>query len=618
MKVFYLLFVFIISSQLFAQYNICPNPSFEDYNDCPEYYSNIDLDDDTFVDEWLRPNSATSDYFHGCSSSGSVVDVPNEYFSDYQHARTGNAFAGFFLYVYSHLWREYVQAKFIEPMVADECYYIEFWVACAHTTEDFEGGVMNYTSDDFGANISDERPYEPFNAGEIDYIPQIENPEGSYLTDTSIWYKVCGFYQAAGGEEWITIGNFKGDDETDFIPIIDDGGDPYNEYVYVFIDDVLVTPLDSLIAAFLNDTIVCAPITLTAPTCGDSYLWSTGETTQEITVTESGDYWLQMETSCGSIADTAEIIFVVDSIYTTSAEVEICFTELPYTIEAFDGYDYYSWSTGATTPDITIDEEGIYYLSGFADCANFVDTFIVNVIEPIDPGLDLGNDTLICASPGWSLQLHASPGFSDYAWNTGETSANLTVTEAGNYSVIITTACETFTDDITITEDPNFGQTINLGEDLELCPPAGINSFELIATPGLPNYEWSTGSNDASIIITEAGTYSVTSELLCNTISDEIKIQLCNDLYIPNAFSPNADGINDLLELIIVDPSRLIQFQIYNRWGEIVFDGNAANYSWDGTFESETQPVGVYVYYISFYDDAGVQNIMKGNITLVK
>ncbi|MBC8173105.1 MAG: gliding motility-associated C-terminal domain-containing protein, partial [Chitinophagales bacterium] len=272
---------------------------------------------------------------------------------------------------------------------------------------------------------------------------------------------------------------------------------------------------------------------------------------------------------------------------------------------------------GETSSTISIDEAGTYYVTGFTDCANFVDTFTVEVIEPLGLDLDLGNDTLVCAGE-WTLQLNSISGFEDYNWSTGETSENIVVNEAGTYSVTITTTCETFTDEITVTEDPNLTAQIDLGDDKELCPPAGINNFILTAPEGLPNYNWNTGENASSIIVSEPGIYSVSSHLLCNDISDEVRITLCNDIYIPNAFSPNGDGINDVLALIVVDPSRLVSFQIYNRWGEIVFDGGALNYTWDGTFNNDQQPMGVYAYMLSFLNDAGGQEIMKGNVTLVK
>lgn len=619
MRLFYPLTILLfISATLSAQFNLVPNYSFEDYNACPVSYSAFSWYDDTYVDDWYAGSSGTSDYFNACADISTQVSVPENLFSEDQPAHTGDAYAGFWTYFAGDFgpsaYREYAQIELKEAMVAGECYYVEFW--CAPATQSDVSSSDHATTDAVGAYFAEDKIGDGGSYGVLDVTPQIENNgSGNYIDHPGDWTRVCGFFAAAGGEQWICIGNYHADVD---VVAYDGGSVSASSVVYLFLDDVLVTPLDSLIAAFLKDTVVCAPITLSAPTCGDSYLWSTGETTPEITVTESGDYWLQIETSCGTVSDTAEIIFVIDSTITSATDINICFTDLPYEIPAFAGYDFYDWSTGEHTPSITVDEGGTYYVSGFADCKSFVDTFNLHVTDPLGLVLDLGNDTLICAPPGWSLQLSAPDGYTDYAWSTGETNSSISVNEPGTYSVTITTSCETFTDEIEVTEDPYFGSKIELGPDIELCPPAGINNVVLTATEGLPNYEWNTGEQTNSIIASAPGTYWVVSDLLCADPYDSVRITLCNDIYLPNAFSPNGDGINDKLQLIIVDPSRLIAFQIYNRWGETVFDGNAASYEWDGMYNGTEQPMGVYAYYIRFKDDAGLESVMQGNVTLVK
>ncbi|MBC8046534.1 MAG: gliding motility-associated C-terminal domain-containing protein, partial [Fimbriimonadaceae bacterium] len=82
-------------------------------------------------------------------------------------------------------------------------------------------------------------------------------------------------------------------------------------------------------------------------------------------------------------------------------------------------------------------------------------------------------------------------------------------------------------------------------------------------------------------------------------------------------FSPNNDGINDLLYLIGLLPENLISFTVYNRWGEIVFETNDILAAWDGKYDNEDVPMGVYAFTIQ-YINAGVIQIRSGNITLVR
>ncbi|MBK8486213.1 MAG: gliding motility-associated C-terminal domain-containing protein [Bacteroidetes bacterium] len=617
--IYFLLLVFFgANTILFAQYNLVPNPSFEDYNTCPSSISGFAYSSDLTVDLWYSGSGGSSDYFNACAGAGSWVGVPENLFATDQPAHTGDAYGGFWTDLYddgSYDYREYVQVQLLEPLVAGECYYVEFWSAPATQSDFF--GVSHATTDAIGAYLDADKIGSEGISGVLSETPQIDNnASGNYIDPPGEWTRICGFFEAEGGEEWICIGNFHEDDETDVVAY-EGGSLDATPLVYLFVDDVLVTPADSLAAAFLNDTIVCAPLTLNALTCGDTYLWSTGETTPSIIVYETGDYWVQIESSCGTLSDTAEIIFVVDTVNTTNTDIHICFTELPYTIEAFGGYDIYNWNTGETTSEIEIDEAGTYYLSAYTECSHFIDSFVVDVTEPINIGLDLGPDTLICAAT-WSLTLTAPAGYDSYDWNTGETTNSIVVSTPGNYSVIVYTECEVFNDAITITTDPNFGATINLGEDLELCPPAGISNFILVATEDLPNYNWNTGETTQTITVNQAGNYTVTSTLPCSIISDDVTVTLCNEIYVPNAFTPNGDGINDLFEIIIVDPSRILSFTIYNRWGELVFDGGAGAYQWNGKYNNEEAEMGMYAYIIVYSDANGENAILQGDVTLVR
>lgn len=240
---------------------------------------------------------------------------------------------------------------------------------------------------------------------------------------------------------------------------------------------------------------------------------------------------------------------------------------------------------------------------------------MVDIIDAL-PVPDLGPDTTLCADT-WSIDLHAPAGYISYVWNTGETSPDIEVNAPGTYSVTVHSACDDYTDAITISEDPNLHAQIDLGPDVYLCPPAGLDLQVLNAGIALPNYHWNTGETTASIIVNTPGTYYVYATLPCSTPADTIEVLLCDDIGVPTAFSPNNDGINDQLSVIVVDPSRIIFFRIYDRWGNLVFDGDSAHYSWDGRFNNEPQPMGSYVYLLQ-YDTDGSIALKQGNITLVR
>jgi gliding motility-associated-like protein len=109
----------------------------------------------------------------------------------------------------------------------------------------------------------------------------------------------------------------------------------------------------------------------------------------------------------------------------------------------------------------------------------------------------------------------------------------------------------------------------------------------------------------------------------CRTISDSIQVVVltlhCNatDIFVPNAFTPDANGHNDVLYV----RSRGIEslyFTIYNRWGQKVFETNDITKGWDGTYKGAKVDPDVFVYYLNATCINGVTFFKKGNITVIK
>ena len=92
----------------------------------------------------------------------------------------------------------------------------------------------------------------------------------------------------------------------------------------------------------------------------------------------------------------------------------------------------------------------------------------------------------------------------------------------------------------------------------------------------------------------------------------------CLGIFVPNAFSPNGDGVNDVLKLIPSHGETLLLFRVYNRWGHLVFETNDVKVSWDGSFNGQSLDMDAYVYYIQFMCTNGQTILQKGNITLIK
>lgn len=90
------------------------------------------------------------------------------------------------------------------------------------------------------------------------------------------------------------------------------------------------------------------------------------------------------------------------------------------------------------------------------------------------------------------------------------------------------------------------------------------------------------------------------------------------ELLIPNAFSPNNDGQNDIFKICNITDEKLIDFKIFNRWGTILFRTTDPRQGWDGESRGQQQPVGVYGYVIRIGYPDGYVETYKGTVTLIR
>jgi gliding motility-associated-like protein len=148
--------------------------------------------------------------------------------------------------------------------------------------------------------------------------------------------------------------------------------------------------------------------------------------------------------------------------------------------------------------------------------------------------------------------------------------------------------------------------------------------FVLEAGYGAEYYYWNTGETTETIVIDSMGNYivEVTSYENCKS-TDAIQILWAGiPFYIPNAFTPNSDGLNDSFGAIPrYDYVNRYKMSIYNRWGQIIYETTDINNSWDGTYQGSPCMLGAYVYRI-VYEEFGQQpienKVVEGTVMLVR
>lgn len=227
---FLLAVVFIsISLQSFAQ-NLVPNGEFDKFKYCPYGFT---LDRLTIVPHWRQPTMGTADYFNECSDSYSVPINP----MGTQSAVMGPGYIG--LVAFSpkeYNTREYIQVKLTEPLSAGKKYCVSFLVSLADHSQ--------YIIDGFGVYFS-QRIIKGNGKKALNYRPQIEVPEGYLLQDEIDWMEISEIYQAEGGEEYMTFGNFKSDNEMHVKYRNIHIESPFHswDFAYYYLDHVSVTEI---------------------------------------------------------------------------------------------------------------------------------------------------------------------------------------------------------------------------------------------------------------------------------------------------------------------------------------------------------------------------------------
>ncbi|MEA2040992.1 MAG: PKD domain-containing protein [Bacteroidota bacterium] len=278
----------------------------------------------------------------------------------------------------------------------------------------------------------------------------------------------------------------------------------------------------------------------------------------------------------------------------------------------------------------TINDAGVYTLGltlyndfGCSDSAELlVEVFSLPEIEAME-------DTLLCR--GESVVLSASGGES-YSWTPDtyleQPEANFPTgfpENTINYYVQGTDSNGCINQDfvnIRVQQKPEVyltDTTIIIGESVIFnVPDSGIKSYSWF-----PDYQIDCTSCDSvTVQPLETTTYDVsvtdTSSCFTETFSAFVNVRREYSIDVPTAFTPNNDGVNDIIFVKGWGMDRLVNFTIYNRYGEIVYRSTDKNEGWDGTYGGKAQPVGTYIFKASVMTYDGDVLHKNGTIKLLK
>ncbi|MEM1121316.1 MAG: gliding motility-associated C-terminal domain-containing protein [Bacteroidota bacterium] len=412
----------------------------------------------------------------------------------------------------------------------------------------------------------------------------------------------------------------------------------------------IVEPIAPNIGFFNVNPVACfgeanGTATLTINEAVDNILWDNGATTETVNNLAAGIHTVTITSEVG--CQYTDSVSIEQPAAPLSAAIEI--TEaiacggdsngvLTDATTGGNGNYQYIWSNGSTTDFIDNLSAGTYELI-VRDEKNCFSDAIVTLAEPLPLTAEVSTQDVTCPAGENSgiISINNPTGGSapyQYAVNNQNFISNTEITNltAGTYAVLMQDdkGCQTIFDNLVINAPPNL--SVDLGGNLAIKLGTIVKLDATVS--GNVIYEWtSTDSLNCSdcpsvkVNPTNTAQYAVrVTEVASGCMAEDkitVTVSKARDLFVPNAFSPNGDGIND--ELLLLGGSDIKQvrsFEIYSREGARVFKRDdftlAEGVFWDGSYNGQDLSTDVFIYFaeIEFID--GVTELFRGDFTLVR
>jgi hypothetical protein len=550
--IFLILVVFLINATK-AQPNLVFNPSFEVVDTCPvpntpnlHYYG------------WTTFSSG--DIYTNCHANilGLQGPVPYNYLG-FQYPVGGENYGGTETYNLGE-FRDYISGTLNESLYPGKVYCGSVYVSLTDTS----GSACN----DYGIAFTNTLPIGSWGQLLDQITPQIANNSSTNpLTDKINWTQIKGSFIADGSEQYVTLGNFKSKANSDTVKFNFNTIYPSSSYYYL--DDVSLIELKALHSL---DTLVCPQPnfnqTLKAYPGFDSYVWSTGDTTRIINITQAGTYWVTATNWCGTVTDTIQVNvfnpFGLDQLL--GADKTLCDYQFPQRLRPLPQYENtfsnFQWSTGSDTNFTDVLLPGIYYVTAEHLCGFVTDTITLSLAP--NPILNLGNDTTLCI--GQQITLNAG-NHNSYTWSNQSIASSITVYETGNYSVTVTNTFNCIAND---NIQVNFMQ-----ETAQLLPndtALYANAFPYTINLSNQYYNYQSNQftvNNLQLTLNSEGSYylNATDNSGC-LVSDSINISLKTfELIVPSIINKNQNFIINNL------PANS-SLNVFDALGQIVYQSN--------------------------------------------
>ena len=290
-------------------------------------------------------------------------------------------------------------------------------------------------------------------------------------------------------------------------------------------------------------------------------------------------------------------------------------------------------STSAT-PDAIPNDTTTYIVTAKSVACHGTDTVKVFVLHK--PIADAGPDTTVCNNTFAVLKgnAYSTSGKVKYLWTP---SGDVSFPNSAS-SIVWPKHLRTNNYRLQVSDD--YGCNFTSFDEVKIIMNAPVTAFagnDTIASSGNPiqltgsggiSYLWSpakyldnyTSQTPLAVLQNDTRFNLLVKDTLGCIGTSSVMVKIFKDAayYIPNAFTPNGDGLNDVFKAIAPGIQKTFYFKIFNRWGQLVFESIHLNQGWDGKYLNVTQPQDVYVWVIKGIDVKGKTIELKGTVTLLR
>lgn len=385
--------------------------------------------------------------------------------------------------------------------------------------------------------------------------------------------------------------------------------------------DAVVELLPEVVVDLGPDTTICAgtSIILDAGNPGLEHVWSNGASTPSIAVNSAATF--SVTVSNGACSTSDQRIITVRALPTdVLQDISRCTGET-ITLDAGNTGATYLWNTGSTDRTITLQSNGTYAVS-ITDPIGCSATYDAQVLFVPPPVVVLGADTVLC--DGDVLILDAANPGATYVWSNGAATRTIAVTHAGNYTVHVNNGLCQRSDDITVQFNPSPMQMAT--RQFHACLGEEEHFVRIDAGNPGSNYAWNTGERSRVILAGAYGWYAVevTNQFDCAARDSAQVIEYCpSSIFIPNTFTPNSDGTNDIF-IPVGKNIATMHLWVFDRWGNLLFESDNPTMGWDGTYSGSVVKNDMYVWRLAytFFEDKdgtiGMEHEQMGHIQVLR